>query len=221
MADFELYIGYRHTSSWSLRAWLALRKTGVPFEEVMIRYRRPDGPARLKALSPTSKVPVLIDRRNGGELMVWDSLAICEYLAEAFPAARLWPADSRARALARSVSAEMHSGFQPLREHMAMALLERLPKPDNAAVDADIARIVEIWRTCRERWSSTDGGPYLFGRFTIADAMFAPVASRFQTYGVSLDPIAEAYKVAILADPDVAVWFEQARMDPAPEPLPA
>jgi len=221
MADFQLYIGYRHTSSWSLRGWLAMRKTGVPFEEILIRYRRPDHKVRLTAVSPTSKVPLLIDRRGGGEIKVWDSLAIGEYLAEAFPAVRLWPEDKEARAVARAVSAEMHSGFRPLREHLAMALLEHLPKPENAEVDADIARVAEIWRTCRARWGETGDGPYLFGHFTIADAMYAPVVSRFHTYGVALDPISSAYQTAILADPDVAAWFEQAKKDPEPEPLPS
>lgn len=221
MADFQLYIGYRHTSSWSLRGWLAMRKAGVPFEEIMIRYRRPDHKARLTAVSPTSKVPLLVDRRGGGEIKVWDSLAIGEYLAEAFPAARLWPEDRGARAVARSVSAEMHSGFRPLREQLGMALLEHRPKPENADADADIARVAEIWQTCRERFGEAVGGPYLFGHFTIADAMYAPVVSRFHTYGVIPNPVAEAYISAILADPDVAAWFEQARKDPKPEPLPA
>jgi glutathione S-transferase len=220
MADIQLYIGYRHTSSWSLRGWLAMRKTGIAFEEILIRYRRPDHKARLAAVSPTSKVPLLIDRRGGAEIKVWDSLAIGEYLAEAFPAARLWPADKEARAVARSISSEMHSGFRPLREHLAMALLERLPRPESAEVDADIARVAEIWRTCRARWGEAGGGPYLFGHFTIADAMSAPVVSRFHTYGVAPDPVTHAYQTAILADPDVAAWFEQAKKDPLPEPLP-
>jgi glutathione S-transferase len=221
MADFQLYIGYRHTSSWSLRGWLAMRKTGTPFEEILIRYRRPDHKARLSAVSPTSKVPLLIDRRGGCEIKVWDSLAIGEYLAEAFPGARLWPEDKEARAVARSISAEMHSGFRPLREHLGMALLERLPKPENPEADADIARVAEIWRNCRERWGDARGGPYLFGHFTIADAMYAPVVSRFRTYGVALDPVSDAYMAATLADPDVAAWFEQAENDPVPEPLSA
>lgn len=220
MPDFQLYIGYRHTSSWSLRGWLAMRKAGVPFEEIMIRYRRPEDKAKLTAASPTSKVPLLVDRRGGGEVKVWDSLAIGEYLAEAFPAARLWPGDKGARAVARSVSAEMHSGFRPLREHLAMALLERLPKPDNAEADADIVRVAEIWRDCRTRFGEAEGGPYLFGHFTIADAMYAPVVSRFHTYGVDPDPVSKAYMAAMLADPDVAAWFEQAKKDEPPEPLP-
>jgi glutathione S-transferase len=220
MPDFQFYIGYRHTSSWSLRGWLAMRKAGVPFEEIMIRYRRPEDKARLTAASPTSKVPLLVDRRGGGEVKVWDSLAIGEYLAEAFPEARLWPGDAGARAVARSVSAEMHSGFRPLREHLDMALLERRPKPDNAEADADIARVTEIWRDCRARYGEAEGGPYLFGHFTIADAMYAPVVSRFHTYGVDPDPVSKAYMAAMLADPDVNAWFEQAKKDEPPEPLP-
>lgn len=220
MADLELYIGYRQTSSWSLRGWLAMRKAGFPFDEVMIRYRTPDGKAELTEISPTSQVPLLIDRRGGGEIKVWESLAICEYVAEAFPGARLWPEDQAARAVARSVSSEMHSGFRALRNLMPMALLERLPKPESESVEADIARICEIWRTCRECWGAGGEGPYLFGRFSIADVMYAPVVSRFLTYGVALESVAEDYKAAILSDPDVTAWFEQARKDPAPEPLP-
>lgn len=219
MADLQLYIGYRHTSSWSLRGWLAMRKTDAPFEEIMIRYRRPEDKARLTAISPTSKVPLLVDRRGGDEIKVWDSLAIGEYLAEAFPSVRLWPEDGSARAFARSVSAEMHSGFRPLREVLDMALLERRPKPENIEAEADIARVAEIWRTCREKWGEAAGGPYLFGHFTIADAMYAPVVSRFLTYGVAPDPVCNAYMTAVLADPDVKVWFEQAKRDRVPEPL--
>ena len=221
MADFQLYIGYRHTSSWSLRGWLPMRKVGVPFEETLIRYRLPDHKARLTEISPTSKVPLLIDRRGGGEVKVWDSLAIGEYLAEAFPGAGLWPDDPVARAFARSVSAEMHSGFRPLREHLPMALLEHMPKPNTAEADADIARVAEIWRICRQRWGEAGNGPYLFGRFTIADAMYAPIVSRFDTYGVEPDPVSQAYMTTMLADADVRAWFEQARKDPEPEPLPS
>lgn len=221
MADLALYMGYRQTSTWSLRGWLAMRKAGVPFDEIMVRYRRPEDKARLAKISPTALVPVLIDRRDGSEIKVWESLAVCEYLAEAFPGAHLWPEDRAARAFARSIAAEMHSGFRALRELMPMALLERLPKPESEAVDADIARICEIWRTCRERWGIAGGGPYLFGRFTIADVMYAPVVSRFHTYAVSLDSVAEDYKAAILSDPDVAAWFAQARRDPLPEPVPS
>jgi glutathione S-transferase len=220
MSDFHLYIGYRHTSSWSLRGWLPMRKVGVPFEETLIRYRLPDHKARLAKLSPTAKVPFLIHRRSGGEIRIWDSLAIGEYLAETFPAAKLWPQDVAARALARSVSAEMHSGFRPLREALSMDLLEWHERPADKEADADIARVADIWRECREGWGAKAGGPYLFGHFTIADAMYAPVVSRFRTYGVELDPVPAAYMAAILADPDFRAWDEQAKKDPVPEPLP-
>jgi len=221
MTDFHLYIGYRHTSSWSLRGWLPMRKVGVPFEETLIRYRLPADKAKLAEVSPTAKVPFLIHRREGGEARVWDSLAIGEYLAETFPAARLWPADPVARAFARSIAAEMHSGFKPLREHLSMALLERHPRPKNKEADADIDRVAAIWRECRERWGAKNGGPYLFGHFTVADAQYAPIVTRFHTYGVDLDAVGNAYMAAMLADPDVAAWYEQARKDPVPEPLPA
>ena len=221
MPDFQLYIGYRHTSSWSLRGWLPMRKVGVPFEETLIRYRVPEDKARLAQVSPTAKVPLLIDRRDGYEVKVWDSLAIGEYLAEAFPGVGLWPTDPAARAFARSISAEMHSGFRPLREHLSMELLEHHPRPVNADVDADIDRVAAIWRECRERWGAKTEGPYLFGNFTIADTMYAPIVSRFHTYGVEPDPVSNAYIAAILADPDFNSWVEQARIDPEPEPLPA
>jgi glutathione S-transferase len=221
MPDFHLYIGYRHTSSWSLRGWLPMRKVGVPFEETLIRYRLPDHKARLLKVSPTGKVPLLIHKRDDGEVKVWESIAIGEYLAECFPEARLWPDDPAARALARSVAAEMHSGFRPLREHLGMALLEKLPRPKNAEADADIARVAALWRECRERWGEKAGGPYLFGHFTNADAMYAPIVSRFHTYGVTLDATGAAYMAAMLADPDMTAWFEQAKTDPVPEPLPA
>lgn len=219
MPDFQLYIGYRHTSSWSLRGWLPMRKVDVPFEEVLIRYRLADHKERLTQISPTSKVPLLIDRRDGYEVKVWDSLAIGEYLAEAFREVELWPSDPAARAFARSISAEMHSGFRPLREHLPMALLEHHPRPDNAEADADIARVAAIWRACRERWGEAADGPYLFGKFTIADAMYAPIVSRFHTYGVAPDPVSNAYISTILADPDYNAWVEQAKIDPEPEPL--
>src|SRR6476659_2379441 len=143
MPAFQLYIGYRTTSTWSLRAWMTMRKTGAAFEETMIRYRRPDEKARISAVSPTGQVPLLIHRRNGSETKVWDSLAIGEYLAELFPDKRLWPSDPEARAFARSISAEMHSGFKQLREHLPMALLERHPGVgvSHPAAAAEIKRV--------------------------------------------------------------------------------
>jgi glutathione S-transferase len=216
MADFHIYIGYRTVSTWSMRGWLPLKKTGAPFDETLIRYRTADGKARLAGISPTAKVPFLIHMREGREIRIWDSLAIGEYLAELFP--NLWPEDVAARAHARSISAEMHSGFRPLREHLNMALLERHPNPNNPQANTDIARIEKMWRECRERWGKEGGGPFLFGRWSIADAMYAPVVTRFRTYGVKLGATGAAYVDAVLADPDFRVWEDQAKKDPPPEP---
>jgi glutathione S-transferase len=223
MPDFQLYICYRTTSTWSLRAWMALRKTGAAFEETMIRYRRPDDKARINVVSPTGQVPLLIHRRKGGETKVWDSLAIGEYLADLFPEKRLWPSDPEARAFARSISAEMHSGFKQLREHLPMALLERHPGVgiDHPGAAAEIKRVDQIWCEARERWGKKAGGPYLFGHFTVADAMYAPVVTRFRTYAVHVDSRCHNYMEAILNDPDFAAWEAQAEIDPEPEPLPA
>ena len=219
MSDFHLYIGYRTVSSWSLRGWLTMTKTGVPFEETLIRYRVPAEKQKLEALSPTGKVPLLVHQREGGAVKVWDSLAIGEYLAELLPEAHLWPVDPVARAFARSVSAEMHAGFRPLREHLPMALTERHPgRIDAAEARADIARIDDIWCACRDTWGRKGGGPWLFGHFTIADAMYAPIATRLRTYGVHLDPTCHAYMETVLSDPDFLAWEEQAKNDPPPEP---
>lgn len=221
MADLHIYIGYREVSSWSLRAWLSLKKTGEPFDETLIRYRLPEHKQRLVDVSPTGKVPLLIHRRDGAEIKVWDSIAIGEYLAETFPQAHLWPADPVARAFARSISAEMHNGFRPLRDHLPMALLERQPKAiDDPDAKADIARVAEIWRQARDNWGRKDGGPWLFGHYTVADGMYAPIVTRFRTYGVTLDPICEAYMEAVTADADFKAWEAQAEIDPPQEPLP-
>jgi glutathione S-transferase len=217
MADFHIYIGYRTLSSWSLRGWLPMKKSGVPFDETLVRYRTRDGKTTLSQLSPTGKVPFLIHRREGREIKVWDSLAIGEYLAETFPAARLWPQEPAARAFARSISAEMHSGFRPLREYLSMALLERLRNPDNPQANADISRIEKLWRDARETWGKTGNGRFLFGHWTIADGMYAPVVTRFRTYGVKLGATGAAYMEAVLSDPDFRIWEDQARRDPPAE----
>jgi glutathione S-transferase len=218
--EFELYIGYRTNSTWSLRGWMAMRKTGAPFDEVMIRYRRADDKARIVGASPTGKVPLLVHRRNGGDVRVWDSLAIGEYLAELFPDKRLWPADAEARAFARSISAEMHSGFRELREHLPMELLERHPGVgvDQPGAAADIKRVDQIWCEARERWGTKIGGPYLFGHFTVADAMYTPVVTRFRTYAVHVDSMCHNYMEAILNDPDFLAWEALAEVEPPPEP---
>jgi glutathione S-transferase len=217
MADLHIYIGYHALSTWSLRGWLPVKKSGAPFEETLIRYRTFEGKSRLNQLSPTGKVPFLIHRRDGREIKVWDSLAIGEYVAELFPEAKMWPDDAAARAYARSISAEMHSGFRPLREHLSMALLDRLPNPNNPQANADIARIEKMWREARETWGKTGGGPFLFGRWTIADAMYAPVVTRFRTYGVKLGATGTAYMETVLADPAFREWEEKAKKEPPPE----
>ncbi len=223
MADFHIYIGYRTISSWSMRGWMPLKKAGVPFEETLLRYRIAGDKKRLAALSPTAKVPLLVHRRDGKEIKIWDSLAIGEYLAELFPDKQFWPADPVARAYARSIAAEMHSGFRPLREHLSMALLEARPGQgiDHPEAKADIARIDAMWCEARDIWGKKHGGPFLFGHFTIADAMYLPVCTRFRTYMPHLMPTAMRYVEAMLSDPDFLVWEERAMQDPPVDPLPA
>mgnify|MGYP001328513978 CR=1 FL=1 len=214
---YRLVIGNKNTSSWSLRPWLALKAGGIAFTEVRIDLRAPDMKERILAHSRAGKVPVLW----AGDLMIWDSLAILEYLAEQHPEAGLWPAGPEARAIARAVAAEMHSGFQALREHCPMKILEQDLKTDFITpVEVNIRRIVEIWTACRSRFGA--GGPFLFGSFTAADAMYAPVASRFKTYVPDLaafgdDGTAAAYCEAIFALPAMKEWADGARRETAPE----
>jgi glutathione S-transferase len=182
-----------------------LRQAGIPFEEVRIPLWQPGSAAQLATWSPSGKVPALHD----GDIRMWDSLAICEYLHERFPDKQLWPADVAARAVARSVSAEMHAGFDALRQNMVMNIRARYPgKGRTPECLADIERIVAIWTDCRARFGS--GGDFLFGRFGIADAMFAPVVLRFQTYGVALEGAARAYADAVLALPALQAWVADA-----------
>ena len=208
---YTLVIGDKNLSSWSLRPWLALKQRGIPFAEECIRLRQPDSKAEILRHCPSGKVPALKTRIG----VVWDSLAILDYLAERHPEHKLWPQDEAARAAARSISAEMHSGFATLRNDMPMDLLSKLPSPPlGAALEADIGRIAAIWKDTRARFGQ--GGPFLFGAFSNADAMYAPVATRFRTYGVDLgrfgdDGTAAAYAEAILALPAMAEWTEGAR----------
>jgi glutathione S-transferase len=215
MADLTLVIGTKTYSSWSLRPWLAMAYAGIEFDEILIPLRQPDTVANILVHSPAGKVPVLKTPRA----TIWESLAICEYVAEAFPDRRLWPEDVTARALARSVSAEMHSGFADLRACMPMNL--QAPEPGRRrtpACEADIARVLQLWRDAKARFGAD--GPFLFGHFTIADAMFAPVCTRFRTYQVQLDPESQAYVDTVLALPAMQAWYEAARREPASaEPL--
>jgi glutathione S-transferase len=205
MSPLTLVIGNKNYSSWSLRPWLVLRQADIPFEEMYIPLFRPDSAAALAKWSPSGKVPALRD----GDIQVWDSLAICETLAERFPEKHLWPLDAAARAVARSVSAEMHSGFSALREHMSMNIRARRPGKGRTAESlADIERILSIWTDCRARFG--EGGDFLFGRFSIADAMYAPVVLRLQTYGVALEGAAKDYADAVLALPALKAWVADA-----------
>jgi glutathione S-transferase len=209
MSTLTLVIGNRNYSSWSLRAWLALKHAGATFDEIMIPLSRPDTGDAIRAHSPAGKVPVL----RHGALTVWDSLAICEYLAETFPAAGLWPDGAEARAVARAASAEMHSGFQALRSHMPMNVRKLLPGKGRApGVDIDLARIGVLWESCRERFGG--GGDFLFGAFSAADAMFAPVVSRCRTYDVALSDVCQAYTDAVSNLPAMREWAAAAAAEP-------
>jgi glutathione S-transferase len=198
----KLVIGNKNYSSWSMRPWLALRANHISFEEIFIPLYTGDADKqRILGFSRSGKVPALID----GDVTVWDSLAIIEYLAERFPEARLWPEDRASRAHARSISAEMHSGFMALRNECAMNL--RRPVRSVALSQdarANVARIEEIWLECRERYGKL--GPFLFGSFGAADAMFAPVVYRFRTYAIDVEPPAQAYMNTMLALPAVEEW---------------
>jgi len=206
MADWTLYHGNKNYSSWSLRGWLALKQTGVAFHEELFDLSAPDVRPAIRRHSPSGKVPAL----KHGDLVLWDSLAIAEYLAEQFPQAGLWPADGTARAVARAVSAEMHSSFPDLRGGMPMNVRRSAPgKGMTPEVQGDIDRIATIWRDCRTRFGSA--GEFLFGDWCVADAFYAPVVARFRTYGVELDEICRAYADAVWADPAMVEWCEGAR----------
>lgn len=197
---FELYIGNKNYSSWSLRPWLLMKHFGVPFVEHMVSVSGSAYNPVLKPLAGNARVPCL----HEGGFQVWESIAIIEMLAERQPA--MWPADPQARARARSICAEMHAGFVSLRTAMPMNLKFRLKgKPAATEVQRDIDRVIEIWEEARTRFASGNG-PWLFGDFTAADAMFAPVACRFDTYNVPLPPVSAAYRDAVLAHPAMLEW---------------
>jgi len=209
MADITLVVGNQNYSSWSMRPFLALKHVGVPFDLVVVQLRQPGTAAAIRKHSPAGRVPILRHR----DVTVWDSLAICEYLAEAFPEAKLWPADGAARARARAVSAEMHSGFAALRTALPMNVRAvKAPRPLDADVTKDIERIKEIWRNCRREFGA--GGPFLFGSFGNADAMFGPVVTRFRTYGVALDGTEKAYAEAVWQSPEMQEWAVASKAEP-------
>lgn len=210
MADLTLYIGNKNYASWSLRPWLVLKRTTVAFKEVVIPLYEPSSRQTVLKYSPSGRVPAL----RAGDLTIWDSLAICEHLAESFPGFDLWPKDPEARAVARAVSAEMHAGFGALREHLPMNIRSSFPgRGLTPEVQADINRIMALWRDCRSRFGEGQGD-FLFGQFTIADAMYAPVVTRFRTYKVELEREAEAYCERIMAMPAMQEWVAAARNEP-------
>jgi glutathione S-transferase len=208
MPNLVLVIGNKAYSSWSLRPWLLMKQAGIGFEELRLSLYAEDAKRNLLQHSAAGKVPVLKD----GSLTIWDSLAICEYLAEKFPEKQLWPAESAARAHARSVSAEMHSGFTNLRTQMPMNVRREIPGRVTAPeVASEIARIVAIWNECRSRHGAH--GAFLFGTFSIADAMYAPVASRLRTYGVALAGAAAQYVTTIHGLPAMREWIAAAHAE--------
>jgi glutathione S-transferase len=199
-----LVIGNKNYSSWSMRPWVAATAFGIPFNEVRVLLDQPDTAANIARFSHAGRVPVLL----AGDITIWDSLAICEYLAEQFPDKHLWPADVAARAMARSVVAEMHSGFAGLRTAMSMNIKASLPgRGRTAEAQADIGRVCEIWEECLSRFGHHN---FLFGDFSIADAFYAPVVMRFKTYGVALAPALQAYCDRVQAHPAVARWVAEA-----------
>ena len=211
--QYRLVIGNKVWSSWSMRPWLVMTRFAIPFEEISVRLRQPDSRQQILAHSPAGKVPALW----ADDLMVWDSLAIIDVLADRHPERAIWPADAAARAVARSAAAEMHSGFQALREQCPMDILARTPRETvTDAAELNIRRVIALWLDCRRRFGST--GPFLFSDFSAADAMYAPVASRFKTYLPDLarygdDGTAARYVETIFAMPEMAEWIEGARRE--------
>ncbi|MBN9371827.1 glutathione S-transferase family protein [Hydrogenophaga sp. YM1] len=209
----QLFIGNKNYSSWSMRPWVLMRQAGIPFEEVLIRFDSFEADSvfkqRVKAVNPLGKVPALVD--DG--FAIWDSLAIAEYLAERFPDQSLWPTDARQRARARSVCAEMHSGFSALRNHCPMNIEASLPETgallwrDQAGLRADVARLEAMWG---ELLAAQPGDGLLFGAFSIADAFFAPVCTRIRTYALPVSDVVRAYVDRVLALPGVTAWVDGA-----------
>lgn len=197
----KLTLGNKNYSSWSFRPWIALKVAGIPFEEEVISLNAEDFKARVGRISGTGKVPALAD----GDVHVWESLAILEYVAEKFPQAGLWPADPAARALARSVASEMHAGFVPLRRHLPMNMWRPVMTRElTPEAEANVRRIEAIWTDCHNRYGN--GGPFLFGSFGAADAIYAPVVSRFHTYAVEVNGPARSYMDALMALPAWEEW---------------
>ena len=215
----KLYIGNKNYSSWSMRPWVLLTQAGIPFVEVMVRFDSFEAGSNFKntmaKVSPTGKVPALVDTSVAGDLKIWDTLAIAEYAAEQFPDKNLWPKDKSARAVARSVCAEMHAGFTGLRSHCGMNIEASLPEigqlvlRDKPAAQSDLKRIVELWSELLQKYK----GPMLFGEFSAADAYFAPVCMRFNTYALPLPKNIAAYVERVTNLPAVQAWIKAALVE--------
>jgi glutathione S-transferase len=209
MAEFSLVLANKNYSSWSLRGWLALKMTGVEFEEIVVPLREAETRTTLLRYSPSGKAPCLVH----GAITVWESLAIGEYLAELFPNAGLWPRNAAARAHARAIASEMHAGFIPLRRTLPMNIRAKhggFPVAED--VQQDVNRIEAIWRDARDRFGGE--GPFLFGTFSLADAMYAPVAARFVTYGIALGEEASLYRDAVMGHPLMVEWRAASEAEP-------
>ena len=213
MPNPVLVVGNKAYSSWSLRPWLLMRQAGIAFDEIRVSLYQEGAKQKILQYSASGRVPVL----RHGNLTIWDSLAICEYLAEQYPEKQLWPAETAARAHARSISAEMHAGFTNLRSQMPMNVRREIPgRARTPEVAGEIARIEAIWNDCRSRHGKR--GPFLFGAFSIADAMYAPVVSRLRTYGVALAEEAGKYAASIHALPAMQEWIAGAHAEPEVNP---
>ena len=208
-----LVIGNKNYSSWSFRPWIAMKVAGLAFEEIVIPLYRDGSKERMLNYSAGGKVPTLIDEEGSGQIKVWETLAILEYLAEKFPAAKLWPADAAARAQARAISSEMHAGFAPLRRLCPMNMWRPVkPRELSAEVKANVVRIDAMWTDCRSRFGA--GGPFLFGAFGVADAMYAPVVSRLHTYSIEVSAVSRAYMAAVMELPAWSEWRTAALKEP-------
>lgn len=213
MSEFTLIIGNKNNSTWSLRGYLALKHAGVDFDEILVSLRPRLDREKLDRLTPAGKVPTLVH----GDDHIWDSLAICEYMSDLYPENSFWPSDLTSRAHARSISAEMHSGFGALRSAMPMACHSKFETLDiGGELKKNVDRIIKLWTECRE--NNADKGPFLYGQYSIADMMFAPVVFRFNSYQIELPEILVEYCQNIIQHPDVKDWLAGADPDDAAEP---
>ena len=211
-----LVIGNKNYSSWSMRPWVLLKQFGIPFEEVMLKFETNEWNERIARLAPTRKVPTLWDGEPGASssIVVWETIAIIEYIADRFPQFNIWPKDVAARAFARAIASEMHAGFHALRNNMPMNIRSQHPgKGMQVGVGEDIARMEAIWLSARERYGSHTDAPFLFGQFCAADAMFAPVVMRFHTYAPLLSAATLQYCQAMKAASGIAAWMAEACLE--------